>query len=109
MIESILSVATLASLALEGLKALVRIIKKDMSFDFSEQFYYITLPVMQLLVQPVLVWLEVIPVDAMELSFKLVFIVFVESVMSVVLYNTGIKPFKAYREEQALAKVEAEG
>lgn len=106
MLESLITVSSLATLALEGLKSLVRIIKKDMAFDFSPAFYGITIPVMQLLVQPALVWLEVLPADQLTLSYKLVITVFIQSVMSVVLYNTGVKPFKAYAEAQAVTNGE---
>jgi len=106
MIESLITVSSLATLALEGLKNLVRLIKKDWEFDFSPAFYGITIPVMQLLVQPALVWMDVLPADQLTLSFKLLITVFIQSLMSVVIYNTGVKPFKTYREEQAIVNGE---
>jgi hypothetical protein len=96
MFVSLITVASLATLVLEAIKTLIRLLKKDMEFEFSEKFYLFIIPVLELVVQPALVWLGVLPPEEMTLSWKLLITVIIESLMSVIVYNQAVKPFKAY-------------
>jgi hypothetical protein len=93
----ILTVAGVAMLALEGIKFITRkYIMKDMGYDFSLNFYVVSIPVLELLAQPFLVWLGVLPAGAVTLTLQLVVKVVIESLISVMAYNTTIKPLKSY-------------
>lgn len=93
---TIVTGASFASLVLEGVKQLLRLIPalgKD--FDFPTKFYLIVLPVLQVLVSPVLVYLGMVD-GALTLDWKSVVVVLIQSLVSVVIYNQGIKPLKEY-------------
>ena len=93
----LLSVATVAMLALEGVKVFVRrVILKDPDYDFEPNLYLLAIPVLELVVQPFMVWLGVLPAGAVILSLQMVMKVLVESLATVVLYDAGLKPLKEY-------------
>ena len=90
----------LSTLLLEGVKWVLRTwILKNPSFDFSEKFYLVAIPVLNVLVLPLLALLEVegavMPTDWLSFG-KSALLVLISSLVTLVGYNTGIKPLKTY-------------
>ncbi len=101
MIVEILSVTTIAMLLLEGIKTLYRkVIVKDDSYDFSVGFYTVAIPVLNLLLQPFMVWLGLLEVGVVTLDAlgytKLLVTVLLESLGTVFVYENTLKPLKEY-------------
>jgi len=97
MNDPIITVPAVAMLILEAIKAIIRFFKKDQEFDFSEKFYVFMLAVLPLGVQPLLVWLGILPPDAgIELSWQYVVQVVLQALLTVVFYNNSLKPLKEY-------------
>ncbi len=96
MIE-VLSVTTIAMLLLEGIKTFYRkVIVKDSSYDFSLGFYTIAIPVLNLLLQPFMVWLGLLEAGAVTLNAQLLVTVLLESLGTVFVYENTLKPLKEY-------------
>jgi len=99
MIEQMITVASVASLALEGLKWLVRrYIVEDMNWEFPLKFYAALLPIMQIIVSPFLIYFGVAE-DAFQFGSVAEFIqtlvrVGVQSAISIVFYGQVISPLK---------------
>jgi hypothetical protein len=94
---SVLTAGGMATLVLEGIKYIVRLIKKDPNFDFGTSFYAILLPILTFLAQPLLALLDVtgyvIPTDWQS---------WVTTLISVMLgalasVDNSIKKLKNYR------------
>jgi hypothetical protein len=101
--EQILTVSTMAMLVLELVKYLVRFIMKDPNYNFSKMFYALTLPVLQVLVLPLLVFLGVAEGQP-SLDLQYLVVVILETLASVLLYNTTIKKFKEYQPAKKIYK-----
>ena len=98
MIENILTTAMVAMLVLElGKTGYRKWIKKDTEYKFSKGFYLVALPVLELLVQPLLVYLDVLSPASVTLSLKTVLTVVLQSLSSVFIYNGSVKQFKNYK------------
>lgn len=103
--EDVITAGGLAMLILEGIKWIVRKIKKDAAFDFPTSFYTVSIPVLNALTPFVLFWLgvrvesPVLTMGWMDLIKYLVLIV-LGSLMSLVSYSAGVKPLKVYTEER---------
>lgn len=96
MIE-VLSVTTIAMLLLEGIKKIVRkFIVKDSEYDFNIGFYTVVIPVLNLLLQPFMVWLGLLEVSAVTLNAQLLVTVLLESLGTVFVYENTLKPLKEY-------------
>ena len=96
VVTGILTGAGIAALALEGIKQLLRLVPSiGKDFDFPTKFYLIMLPILEVVVQPLLVWLEVSD-GVLALDLKSVVLVTIQSLVSVIVYNQGIKPMKEY-------------
>src|SRR3990172_7273517 len=92
MIVDLLTQSTVALLFLELVKFVYRFVAKKPDFTFPKWFYLVSLPTLQLVSQPFLVWLEVLPVAELVFSWKLVIQTLLGSLASVVLYDDAYKP-----------------
>ena len=92
----IITVGGVASLILEGIKWIVRKIMGNMEYDFPAWVYTLSLPVLAFFVQPLLVWLGVLPAEPIVWDWQLLVKVILESLIAVVTYTAGIKPLKEY-------------
>lgn len=97
---------------MECLKYIIRYFKKAPTFDFSKVFYAILLPVLNALSAVMLAFLNVTgfvyPTDWVSWA-KMVTVTVLGSLISVVVYNQGVKPWNAYTannktKKQAKAK-----
>jgi hypothetical protein len=103
MNEPIITVPAVVMLLLEGIKWVIRFFKKDQGFDFSEKFYVFMLAVLPLGVQPLLVWLGILPPDAgIDLSWQYAVQVVLQALLAVVFYNNSLKPLKEYARARKL-------
>jgi len=98
----------LSSLILQGLKLFWRkFIVKDLFYDFSQNFYLVAIPVLNILVIPVLALLGMegfeIPVDWLGWG-RNILLVFLSSLISLGTYTIGIKPLKTYGYELKLRR-----
>ncbi len=101
MIVEVLSVTTIAMLVLEGIKWSVRkFVKKDSEYDFSLGFYTIAIPVLNLLLQPFMVWLGLLEAGAVTLNAQLLMTVLLESLGTVFVYENTLKPLKEYSKNK---------
>lgn len=98
MVTTLITTSSLASLFLEGIKYLIRSYLKDPNYDFDLKFYSFALPILQLLVQPALVFLGILPAIQMTLSLQTILIVAIESLMSIFVYENTLKPLKEYNK-----------
>ena len=100
MIE-VLSVTTIAMLSLEGIKWFVRkFVKRDSEYDFSLGFYTVSIPVLNLLLQPFMVWLGLLEIGAVTLNAQLLVTVLLESLGTVFVYENTLKPLKEYNRNK---------
>jgi hypothetical protein len=103
--EDILTAGGVAMLILEGIKLIIRKIKKQPDYDFPTVFYTISIPVLNALTPFVLFWLGV-SVESPVLSMgwldlvKYIGIILLGSLVSLISYNTGVRPMKEYAEER---------
>jgi len=92
-----------ATIVLEGIKWVVRKLKKDMLYDFNPEFYTFMIPVLTYLAVPVLALLDVsgytLPTDLLAWVKSFV-VAILGSAISVLIYNGGIKSLKAYSRAQ---------
>lgn len=99
MLELTVTAGAFSSLILEGIKALIRKIKKNPAFDFPKSFYLVTLPILNVLVVPLLAFIGfagfVMPTDWVS-WVRLIVQVAVSSLISTFAYNDAIKPMKEY-------------
>lgn len=96
----VLTAGGLSALVLEGIKIIWRRwVLKNPDFDFSEKFYLVVIPVLNVLLQPVLGLLlndsSMIPSDWIGFA-RLVVLTLLASLVSIVSYEGGIKPLKVY-------------
>jgi len=107
--EEIITAGGLAMLILEGIKLIIRKIKKQPDFDFPVIFYTISLPVLNALTPFVLFWLG-ISVDSTVLGMewldllKYIVVIMLGSLVSVGTYTVSLKPMKVYNERLELEK-----
>jgi ABC-type transport system involved in cytochrome bd biosynthesis fused ATPase/permease subunit len=97
----VLTPGALSALILEGIKWLIRKIKKNPDYDFHPNFYRVLIPLLNAVmpfallalgfpvVDPILAmtWVEIL---------RYLIIVALGSIVSVVTNNSAIKPFKQY-------------
>ena len=93
----------LATLLLEGIKLLLRkFVYKNPEFDFPSNFYLIIIPVLNILLVPLAALLSVegaiMPTDWLGWG-KGIIVVLVQSLVTVLVYENGIKPVKEYSKE----------
>jgi len=101
--EVTLSAAGLTTLLFEGLKWLIRKLKKDPEYSFPPIFYVIGIPVGNALMPFVMFLLGMAttdPVLFMTWQQVLVYIVRIAlgSLLSFLVYNNGVKPINDYRK-----------
>jgi len=94
--------AVISMAILELVKLIIRW-RKGTQYDFPMKFYAIALPILNVAVVPFLVWLKVegyaMPKTLGEYVYAVI-VAGVGSLISVLVYNTTIKPAKAYVKEQ---------
>lgn len=101
---NVLTASTLSTLLLEGLKWLIRTIKKDPNYNFPVKFYAALLPIINAAAFQVLYFLglettnPILGMTAVEI-IRYVVILILSSVTSVVVYELGINPVKTYARE----------
>lgn len=100
MIEVTLTAGGLSSLILQGIKLLWRkYVAHDLSYDFPEKFYIISLPVLNVLVVPLMALLLVegyaMPTDWLSFG-RTVAMVFLSSLASLATYTVSVNPLKTY-------------
>lgn len=100
-IEVLLSSGVASTAVLEGVKWIWRHwVVKNLSYDFPKAFYVLSIPVLNILLMPLagLIWAkpEMIPSDWIGFV-RLVLQTLIMSAISLVAYEGGIKPLKAYR------------
>jgi hypothetical protein len=101
--SNIITGPVLAMLVLDGIKWVVRKFMKDPAYEFSTTFYYVMLPVLNILAPYGLfaLGLSVLPTYSWETLVQMVGIVVLESLITLGAYNITLKPFKEYRDELA--------
>ncbi|KKM64621.1 hypothetical protein LCGC14_1499610 [marine sediment metagenome] len=96
---NVITAGGLSALLLEGLKWAYRRYIKDPEFNFNPNFYFVALPVMNILVIPLMFLLGVdgveLPADWVEFA-RSSLQVLVGSFISVFAYNGAIAPLKEY-------------
>lgn len=101
-LEQLLINGGLAMLILEGVKLLLRRFYKDQGFDFSAGFYYVAIPVLNILVIPLLALLKVgeiqMPSDWVD-WIRMAVVVLISSLVSLLFYNGGYKQLKEYSKK----------
>ncbi len=100
MLEQVITAGALSMLLLDGFKWLFRVwILKNPEFNFSEKFYLVAVPVLNVLMIPVLALLGVagatMPTDWLGFARTIV-IALIASLISVGGYDLTLKPLKAY-------------
>lgn len=100
MIETTISAGAVSLLVLEGIKYILRKwIIKNPEFDFDPKFYYIALPVLNVLLIPLLALIFVgqfeMPTDWTGFA-RLIIQTLIASLISVFGYDQGLKPLKEY-------------
>jgi hypothetical protein len=102
---NILTPGMLSAGLLELIKFIIRLIKKDMEYDFPQKFYLIGIPVLNALMPLLLFYGLGMPVTAPILGMTLVegvrfvVITLISSAISVLTYSGAIKPMKNYARE----------
>lgn len=103
----IITPAALSALLLEGIKWLIRWLKKVPGYEFPVNFYLFMLPVLNILLVPVMVLLGVpgvsLPTNWLQWVQGVGYAA-VASAISVFIYNGGIRPLKDYRAAQKMEK-----
>jgi len=97
--------AALAMLALEGLKWIVRKIKKNPVYDFPVKFYLVMLPVLNL-VAPYGMWLlglGVLPMYRWDTLLQAIAVLTLQSLLSVAEYSLTLKQVKTYYYDRVAA------
>lgn len=99
----VITAGGLSTLLLEGVKLILRqFILRDATFDFSEKFYLVAIPVLNVLVIPLLAILgaegAVMPTDWLSFGRTAVFVL-IASLITLVGYNTGVQPLKQYARD----------
>lgn len=93
-LTGVLTAGALAAVVLEGLKWLIRWLKKDYLFEFPVKFYAFLLPVFTFAVEPLLAFLSVgeyvWPTDWRGWLMQLVVVV-LSSLVATVAHKLGIK------------------
>jgi len=93
------SSGALASLVLEGLKLLVRLVMKNPKYDFPKWFYVIAIPVVTLLLTPLLALLGFegfsLPTDWVEFVRQVAYLI-ISGLVSLGTYKLAIQPLKEY-------------
>lgn len=106
-VEELIINGGLAMLLLEMVKWLIRFVVKKPEFDFTSAFYFVAIPVLNVLVVPLLALLQVgsvtMPTDWISWGRSAV-LVLVSSLISLLFYNGGYKRLKEYREQELLLK-----
>ena len=104
----IITPAALSALALEGIKWLIRRLKKLPGYEFPVNFYLFMLPVLNVLLVPLLVLLGVpgftLPTNWLQ-WIQAIGYAAVASAISTFIYNGGIKPLKTLKREQKEEKL----
>lgn len=107
--QFILDQAGLGTLLLEGIKYLVRLLLKNPEYNFPKSFYLIFLPVANVIAGVILAFLGVsgyeYPTDWLAWVKGLV-VVLISSLISVLIYNQGLRPLKEYTKAKADAGVQ---
>lgn len=100
MIETGLTAGAMSALIMQGIKWIIRYVKKDSTYDFPQAFYLVGVPVLNVLVIPLLALLGMtgysMPTNWVSFVQNAV-VVLLSSLASVVTYSAGIKPLKDYR------------
>lgn len=92
------AIGPLSTLVLELLKWIWRkFVIKDMTYDFSTNFYTVAIPVLNVLLIPFAAWLVPeqysMPTDLVAFV-RLIVLTAINSLFSVIAYNAGVKPTK---------------
>ena len=96
-------IPAVASLLLEAVKYIVRrYFVMDMDYQFPMNVYYVLLPLCQVLVAPVLLYaglIQALPeymsnISSLQDFAKILVSVGIQSLLSVIVYGTGVAPFK---------------
>ncbi len=100
MLEELITAGALSMLLLDGIKWVIRVwILKNPDFSFSEKFYLVAVPVLNVLVLPLLALLGVagatMPTDWLSWA-RTIIVALVASLISVGGYDLTLKPLKAY-------------
>jgi hypothetical protein len=105
MVTDVLTSGMLSAGLLELIKFAIRKAKKDMAYDFPQEFYLISIPVLNVLMPLLMFYGLGMPVTAPILGMTLlegvrfVAITLVSSAISVLTYTGAIKPMKNYARE----------
>lgn len=93
------SSGALASLVLEGLKLLIRLLIKNPTYDFPKWFYVVSIPVVTLLLTPLLAFLGfegfTMPTDWVEFARQVAYLI-ISGLVTLGTYKFAIKPLKEY-------------
>ena len=100
VLTGVITAGGVTALLLEGVKILLRkVILKQPTFDFPAKFYVVAIPVLNVLVVPLLAILAVegfaLPADWLEFGRGAVQVL-IASLITLVSYNAGLQPLKAY-------------
>lgn len=97
---NVIEVGGFSALLLEGVKFLLRKYYYGTGFDFSSNFYLVAIPTLNILVVPLLYFLGLegfsLPSDWLGFG-QLAVQALVGSLISVFIYEKGVKPVKDYR------------
>lgn len=105
--ENTISMGTLAAVALEGIKWLVRKWKKNPTYDFPAEWYAAMIVVLNVALTPIAALLQIpgysFPTNSADWLgwLNLVLLTIASAFAQLVVYSAGIKPLKNYAKEQA--------
>lgn len=111
--DILLTSGGLASLFMEGIKVVVRMILKNPEYDFDPKFYLFMLPILNALTPFALVALgyptndPILSLDPVGV-LKYILLIALSTLVSMFVNNTAISKFKQYRRTYALVKSEKE-
>lgn len=104
---TVVTASAVSILLMQGLKWIIRKIKKDMSYSFSEAFYAVGIPVLNVVTPFAILWMTNQPLPVFDVVgiTKQVLFVALGSIISFFGYDNAIKKLTDYGNKLSEEKV----
>jgi hypothetical protein len=96
--ETVVTAGAVSIFLMQGLKWIIRKIKKDMEYSFPEVFYAVGIPVLNIVTPFAILWMTSQPMPIFDVVgiVKQVLFVALGSLISFFGYDNGLKPLTDY-------------